>query len=523
MSHDPLRSIRRRQPLDRRMFPDPDYLREWLEPYRDAAESLLRRPSNDVYVAHALMLGEQRIVDADDVSRILKHLMSDRADATASVLPHHALSRAQSQAAGGEAGVLSMALAYEEVEATSCRMVLRDRVLDLSEAVIDARESIAELAEGHLTTLMLVTANGQVVQPTSLGHYLAGQLGPMARFQQQLQEALGRLNRSPMGAVSGMSTAMPIRRGRTAELLGFDGVVDNTIDALAGLDVFHEIASTTAGVSTATSRLVADISFWARDDIGLLVPGDEFVHAGTIQPQRRDPLVLDHLRWGLATLTTAPSVLTTLLFGQQGVGGEVARIRAFFAVEEQLSLAARVYRLLAAVTRTAVVNRAMFANRTNRGFSTSSELADLLMIDFELPCADAVALAERVVVEATDAGGDATTLTAAFVDEVALRLLGREIGIEPEMLARCLSPKRFVERRVATGGPAPSAVGQALEREAFSARRDRGWVQDRRARVEAANRGLMERATEVAENPAAILGRPDSPGTQVPDDAGDTI
>ncbi|HUG15497.1 MAG TPA: lyase family protein [Thermomicrobiales bacterium] len=508
MSQDPLKSIRRKAPRPKGTFPDPDYLRDWLDPASREASSFPPGVLLDVHLAHALMLGEQRIVDPEVVANGARRLLAGDVDTTAT--PGNPLAQAQAQPVGPGGEELLMALAMEEITVTACRIVLRERLLEFASAVLDARDSVSTLASGHLTTLMLASANGQVVQPTSLGHYLAGQLGPLVRTQQRLHEAYARLNRSPMGAGSGMSTAMPIRRGRVADLLGFEGVIDNTVDAVAGSDVNYELVSIVAGAGIELTRLVADLAHWSRDDVGLLTPGDEFVHSGAAQPQRRDPLVIDYLRVASATLSTGPAALLALLQGQPGLGGDATRMRAFSIVEEQLSTAARTYRLLASVARTAVVNRAMFANRTNRGFSTSSELADLLMVDFGLERSQAMQITERVVIDAIEAGGDATTLTTEAVDRVALRLIGREIGIEPEMLARCLAPKRFVERRTATGAPAPASVGQALEREQFLSRKDRGWLEERRVALETARAALLQRANDVAERPEAVLTRPEA-------------
>jgi argininosuccinate lyase len=189
------------------------------------------------------------------------------------------------------------------------------------------------------------------------------------------------------------------------------------------------------------------------------------------------------------------------------LGGEASGQRVFLLVEEQLSRAVETFDLLGDVIATSEVNRALFAHRTNRGFATSSELADLFTIDHEMPRDEAVQLAERVVAEATEAGGEATTLRTEVIDGIALKLRGVEVGIEPEMLAKVLAPKRFIERRDHPGGPAPSAVRQLLERETFAASRDRGWLSERRAAIEQAISSLEERASQIAADPAGALRR----------------
>ncbi|HBY45318.1 MAG TPA: hypothetical protein DEG70_03560 [Chloroflexi bacterium] len=316
-----------------------------------------------------------------------------------------------------------------------------------------------------------------------------------------------RVNRSPLGAVSGMSTAMPVRRQRTADWLGFDGVIDNTFDAIAATDDLTEAPAIVAGVAVELSRLVSDLNYWARDDVGLIVPGDEYIHHVRIQPQRRDPLVLEHLRVSFATQAAMPQLLTSQLLGRQMLGTMTSRLAATTTVVDLLRDAATTYRLLARVLSTLAIHRAMVAHRSHRGFSTSSELADLLAIDFRFPANQARSLAERVVLEWTESGGEASTLTSEFIDEVALREVGREVGIEPEMLAKCLSPKRFIERRDAPGGPAPAAVTAQLDRATFSVNHDRGWWRERVEMLAAARGRLDARCRDLVADPAGALSR----------------
>ncbi|HEX5165697.1 MAG TPA: lyase family protein, partial [Thermomicrobiales bacterium] len=453
MSQDPLARLRRterREPRHRPTFPNDHYRSAFLDPGAETAGRTIGEAAVTVYRAHAVVLAERRVVEADVAARMLRgrEEMPDRADD----LPIHRLAAVQNRVVAAAGSAIQLGTAREEIALTAMRLVLRERLLAVADATLRLRAAITSVALQHLTTLLLATANGQVVQPTSLGHYLAGQLGPLVRTSARLEEAFGRLNLSPLGAVSGMATAVPVLRGRQAELLGFSGPIESTYDALAAADVLAEIAGIVSMMATELTRLIADLRFWARDDVGTMAPTDAYVHGNESQPQRRDPLVLDHLRARLLDHAAVPQQLTLLLSDRQMLGGEASSYRAFDLVECQLAGVVETLDVLGEVVATADVNRALFAHRANRGFATSSELADLLSIDFEIPRDEAVQLAERVVVEATEAGGEATTLKTEVIDGIALKLRGVEVGIEPETLAKVLSPKRFIERRDHPGG-----------------------------------------------------------------------
>jgi len=508
VSQDPLARLRRterREPKAKRTFPDDRYRRTVLDAVATDAERILGDAAVSVFRAHAVVLAERRVVEPDVAGRMLTGLSTLQEHRTDS--PVHSLAAVEERVVRAAGSGIMLGTAREEIAQAAMRVVLRERVLDFSDAVLRLRSAIAAVALQHLTTMLLATSNGQVVQPTSLGHYLAGQLGPLVRTSARIQEAFARLNQSPLGAVSGMATAVPILRSRQADLLGFERPIDSTFDALAAGDVLAELSGIVASCAVELTRMVADLQYWARDDVGTMAPPDEYVHRNDSQPQRRDPLVLDHLRAQLLNLAAIPQQLTLLLGGRQMLGGEASNLRAFMVVEGQFAQSVDTLDLCSEVLATSEVQRALFAHRSNRGFATSSELADLFTIDFEMPRDEAVALAERVVVEATDAGGEATTLRTEVIDGIALKLRGVEVGIESEMLAKVLSPKRFIERRDHPGGPAPGAVRGLLERETFALKRDRDWLAERRAAIANAMASLEERASQIAADPSTALRR----------------
>jgi argininosuccinate lyase len=484
VTQNPMDSLKRRTPPVRRTFPNPQYESEVLLPFAGAADLLLFDAAACVHKARVLDLLEMRTIKKDAGYAALRALMEVSIPAETGHRPLAHIDAVLSETAGGEALLGS---APEEIVAASARIVLRRGLLEYLSSVLSLRGAIADLALSHLTTLITLTSNGQMVQPTTLGHYLTGQIGPLSRGTQRLVEAYSRLNRSPLGAVSGVSTAIPVRRERLAELLGFDGVDEHTLDALAAADVEYEIMSTLAGMSLEAMRFVTDLGTWARDDTGTIAPANEFVHADSSQPQRRDPLVLDHLRVRLADQVSAATGYAMGLSGGAMIPGMAMRMESCLKLERQLSAATVTFQLLTQVLNSLEVNRALTANRAHKGFATSSELADLLTVDEGLSRTEAYHLAERIATEATILALGGMTLDTKLVDKLALEVIGREIGIETETLGKCLSVKRFVERREVTGGPAPASVRDMIEREKLSLRRDNAWINDRADHVHASD------------------------------------
>lgn len=486
MSQNPLEKLRRRPVPERRTFPDPEYAETVLRPMADVATRLLEQPAVRVHRARIIDLVEVRSLPQADGVAALAAL--DELSGGESTL-HHPLDHIE-QALEGVGGSALLGSAPEEISVAAMRMVLRERLVEALETLLELRATLTTLAQGHLHTLMTITSIGQMVQPTTLAHYLTGYFGPLGRATERYKEAFARLNRSPLGSVSGVASAVPVRRERVSSLLGFDGLLAHTFDALASSDTEFELVAIVAGTATELQRLVADLSEWARDDTGTVVPGEEFVHQGTAQPQRRDPLVLDHLRVRFSEDAASLGRLGAILAGRAMMTGTATRFETFRVVETTLTEASEHLRLLSRVLSTLEVNRALAANRAHRGFATSSELADLLAVDGGLPRTEAYALANRIATEAMILNLGGMTLDTKLVDKLALEVIGREVGIEPETLGTCLSVKRFIERREVVGGPAPSAVNDTIEREELARQRVTTWVETRRSSLDEAQQSL---------------------------------
>lgn len=495
MSINPMDSLRRKPAAPARVdFPDPFYAEAVLAPFEQRAMQALGGAVIEALEAHVIVLAEARLLSRELCAQALEAL-AEIAHEPPPSNPEHWLAGLEEALVARGAGNALLGRTREELAATALRMVQRERLMALAERSLVLRAALARLARSHLTTLLIVSSGQQAVQPTSLAHYLLAQIGPLARSAARVDEIYERVNRSPLGALSGVGTALPLRRDRAAELLGFDRVIENTFDALASTDVERELLGVVALQAGELRRFVADLSYWARDDVGLLTPGDAFVHRNAGQPQRRDPGVLQHLDLALAELernVVVTGVPTTML------GDEASQLALGLRVIDTLSQAAVTLELLTRVVTSLVVERAGSANRAQRGFPTASELADFFVIDHELPYERAYALAELIVAEALTLNLGAMQLTTDFVDRIALRELGVELGLEPETLSRCLAPRRFIERRGDIGGPAPAAVGESLDREALAERRERSRLNERRERLDAAQAQRAERRAALA-------------------------
>jgi argininosuccinate lyase len=392
--------------------------------------------------------------------------------------------------AGLEAGGnLQIARSRNDVDATMFRVCLRDALLELLSSLEGLRSALVERGLESLSALMPGYTHHQPAQPTTLAHYFSGMLGVLERDAQRLHDAYQRINRSPMGAAAMTTTGFAIRRDLTAAWLGFDGLAENGIDAVGGVD--HTLGAVSAAQICATglSRFNTDLLMWASLDVGFMRVPDNFVQISSIMPQKRNPVVLEHIRAKLGRSSGAAQTVFTLAhnvpFADVNDVGEPMLQPALNSLSELHSA----LELLADVIRGANFDLERMRTRAGEHFITATGLADAL-VGQGLSFKQAHSVVSRVVGLASTRGLTSIEVTAELLNEAALERIGRTIEVDDAFVQHALDPQAFVLMRTHAGGSAPSAVKQALEQAQQALRDDIAWRRNEQRRLKAAQKSL---------------------------------
>jgi len=483
-------------------FPHPAYARYVLETGFHHPARLLWPHMMAANEAHTLMLAETGIISRQDAAALMaaqREIVAAGPEAFSYRPEVEDLfflveGRLIEQTGPDAGGNLQIARSRNDLGATMGRMLLREQISGIERLVLQLRALLIELIEEHIDTLMPGITHTQPAQPTTLAHELLGVLGPLERDSARLRQAWERTNRSPLGVAAFTTTSFPIDRDLTARLLGFDGVVENGYDAVGAADHLLEATQDLVTMTASLSRFVGELLIWARNEVGVLRVADEFIQISSIMPQKRNPVVLEHIRTRIAYVYGDADTVATMVHGAAfGDTNDVEDpiyvplVHAFDATEMVLTL-------LIAVLETAEFNVDLLASRAGEGFSTATALADGLARDFHLPFRTAHHITAQTVKAASPAGA----ITAESVQSIAARELGRPLAITDSWLSDQLDPRRFVDARTIPGGPARSAVDTAL-----ASARTR-LEADQQA-VEAAIAGVQSAARERARRIDALI------------------
>lgn len=352
-----------------------------------------------------------------------------------------------------------------DLYATVQRMLARGHWLRLGRMANALRQRVLETAAQHLDTVMTGYTHLQPAQPITLAHYLSGVSDALARDTRRLLAAWETLNLSSLGAGALATTGFPIDRERTADLLGFDGVLENSIDAVASRDYVTEITFALAGLGITISRLNQDLHLWYSHEFGFIDINDDIAGTSSIMPQKKNPMPIEHLKAKsghiLGALMGSLAVLKGTGFMHcREVNGEMMQPLSDAAREAEAML-----RLAEAVMRGLRVDASRMLTMAAGNFSTVTDLADALVRKHGFSFRVAHQVVGALVREAVEAGlRGANGIDCAMVERVIERVAGRSLAISPEELGQCLDPRQNVQRRAVTGGPAPSAVEKMLAR-----------------------------------------------------------
>ena len=472
-------------------FPDPTYAETILGPQFRASQKWLYEPMLESSEAHLLMLVEQNIMSRQHAGRVAAALedLWRRGSDSFTYAPEvedlfFQMEARLLEVAGEDAGGnLHLARSRNDLDAAMARLTVRRLLLQVHVALDELRSTLLCLISEHLRTLMPGHTHTQPAQPTTLAHYLASTAQALERDADRVHAAYACTNRGPLGAAALTTTGFPIDRALTALLLGFDGVVINSYDAIGGVDYALESLNAIGTCVLGLSRLIHDLLQWATREFGVLHIDESFLQISSIMPQKRNPVVLEHLRarigWVVGDVHTAETLVHSAALGDTVDVEDEFYEPLFRAFEHGLG----VLRLLEAALRSCRFDVELMARRAADGFTTATELADTLVRCAGLPFRQAHRVTSTVV---SLSGGDAARVTPELVSRAATQVLGRPVALAADDLRTALDPWTFVEQHAVPGGPAPSAMEAHLLAMRDRLATDRAWRESRQAQIETA-------------------------------------
>jgi argininosuccinate lyase len=418
----------------------------------------------DINKAHVVMLTEQKIIKQADGAKLLQALAkcsSAALDAAAEDV-HMAVEEAVLKEAGEVVGGnLHIAKSRNDQVATAIRMELRNELLGLMRAVSHVQDHLAEVAEEHVNTVILEYTHLQPAQPVTFAHYLLSHCAALERDLQRLQSAYARVNLCPLGAGALATTSFPINRDRTAELLGFNGLAENSIDAVGSRDFITETLAVLTLMAVNLSRFAEDLIIWSSPDFGVVEIPDEFASTSSIMPQKKNPEVLEIIRARashvlgdfVVSIAAVKSLPSTYNLDFQEITPKL-----WASVENVHASLGMFHKLLPKLKVASGVSC-----KANSSFVAATELANVLVRKYDVPFRTAHKVVGALVKSLIDAKLTFADATPKMLQKAAKDVAGIKLTVKAPDFNVLADPLALVEACKVKGGPAPTMVKKALD------------------------------------------------------------
>ncbi len=413
-------------------------------------------------IAHATMLASVGVLTNAERDDIIQGLNSIQADIEAGRFEwridledvHMNIEHRLTNMIGITGKKLHTGRSRNDQVATDIRLYLRDEVDQLMQLLAKLERGILTLASAHTDTIMPGFTHLQTAQPVTFGHHLMAWFEMLLRDGERLIDLRRRVNRLPLGSAALAGTTYPINREYTAQLLGFEAVCENSLDAVSDRDFAIEFTSAAALIMMHLSRISEELVLWTSAQFRFVQIPDRFCTGSSIMPQKKNPDVPELIRGKSGRVYGDLMSLLTLMKGQPlayNKDNQEDKEPLFDAIDTvRGSLLAFADMIPALVPNIEVMKEAAL-----RGFSTATDLADYL-VKKNIAFRDAHEIVGKAVALGVRENRDLSELT--------LKELQQFSSLIEEDVFAVLTLTGSVAARNHLGGTAPNQVKAAIGR-----------------------------------------------------------
>jgi len=379
----------------------------------------------------------------------------------------------------------------QDIGSTTRRLFLRDDLIAAFAQLNEARATLLAMAEKNPNAIVPAYTWGVQAQPISFGHYILGYTQALARDGERYRQAYGRLNLSPLGAAALGTSSFPVNRPRLAELLGFDGVVENSLDAnqISPIDTGIEMSSVAASSALTISTLIADITAqYAQSKPWLLLAEGDLTGGSSIMPQKRNPVGLVGLRIAASRLVGDAQTYFLLAHNVSAGMGDYKADQPDRVLRE----AADLYASLARLMKEFVFDDKRALAEVNADYATTTELADTLQRVADVPFRVGHHFASELVNFGRGHSLKPAEIPYGEAQRIyteAAKLFGlndAKLPLTEAQFRTSLTAENMVQASQGLGGPQPAEVARMLAAQKAGVVADRAWLAEAQDRLQRA-------------------------------------
>ena len=393
---------------------------------------------------------------------------------------------------GPTASLLHLGRSRQDITSTLCEMEARHGARVSADALLKLRQTLIQVAEKHILTVMPAYTHGVPAQPTTYAHYLLSFHDSLERHYHRMEEAYTRVNYGALGSDVLSTSRFRHDRHFVAGLLGFEGPVENSFDAVHGhpADALCEVVQNMSLVGILISRYMTDMNVWQMTaHPWISMAPSKLMSVSSAMPQKRNPRAMEWVRSMGAIISGQSETFMMAARNQPTGASDIRDIKTRIPDDNMVKMLGFVSEIILSV----VINKERAREETGKDYSTMIDIAECLYVKGKVPFRIGHHLASLLTDYGRQNGiypyqipyGEAQRQYASIDD-------GKALPISEEDFKETLDPMGYVKSRMGIGGPQEAEVTRMLEERKTRLAADQKEAGERCARLETAKKRCQE-------------------------------
>ena len=334
------------------------------------------------------------------------------------------------------------------------RLKIRKELNITSEKLFSLFGAILNLSKNNINSYMPLYTHLQAGQLGVFSHYLNNYLAQILRLAEGIEDIYKRINKNPLGACAIGGTSINIDRDRTTELLGFDGLVYNSIDAISSRDYIYETLMVLSSVGIQFSRIVEDLMIWSTKEFGFIELDDKFCSVSSVMPQKKNPDTVELLRsrcsLAISNLFSAAIVIKAIPTGYFKDFQDLKNLlRSSF---DQIH---SIIEMLEEIFSTLVVNKDKMRRNLESSFILALDLAEILVQEYNIPFRQSHKIIAQLV---NNSENPEDMLKKERIEEYIFKVQNQKIDISENLILDLKNLELCLEKRKSKGSPSKKEI-----------------------------------------------------------------
>jgi argininosuccinate lyase len=417
---------------------------------------------------HDIMLHEQHILSKEEIQKILITLESLKEKIENNEIEvddnfediHPYIEKSVIDKIGIEiGGKIHTGRSRNDQISVDLRLKIRKELNFITKELFVLFEILLNLSKNNINSFIPLYTHLQRGQLGVFSHYINNYLAQILRSLERIEEIYKRVNKNPLGACAIGGTSININRLRTSELLGFDGLVYNSIDAISSRDYIYETQMGLSLLAIQFSRIAEDLLIWSTKEFDFIELDDKFCSVSSVMPQKKNPDTVELIR-------SRSSKVVSNLFSSALIIKSVPTgyFRDFqdlkMILKSTFDLIISNVDMLKGIFSTIKIKKERMKVAIDESFIQALDLAELLVQDYNIPFRQSHDIIAQLV---QNSENPEDMLNREKIEKYIFKVLNKKITLSEKLIQSLKSLELCLEKRTSKGSPSENEVKINIE------------------------------------------------------------